>query len=169
MTDLANTHSTSSNLIRQTGAAHGADAFKVKSLPEVSHSTSVQFHPLGFLDHGTDTTKHLKPSVQHKTDAYKLRSTTSASAPSSAVLAANSFAEATASQSAPNLSKNSNAFVGIGSGLSVMVGLPRIATWNSSGRPINPKVGTVGFNIETNCLEFWDGKNWFFAPMEDST
>jgi len=55
--------------------------------------------------------------------------------------------------------------VEIGQGLSIMLGLPSIPSWNIRNRPKNPKQGTFGFNTETNSLEFWDGENWFTASL----
>ena len=61
--------------------------------------------------------------------------------------------------------KNSPLLVDIGQGLSVMVGLPTIDSWDSAGRPKKAKRGTFGFNIETNSLEYWNGSFWLEAPM----
>ncbi|MCR4324767.1 MAG: hypothetical protein NUV69_03720 [Candidatus Curtissbacteria bacterium] len=56
----------------------------------------------------------------------------------------------------------------IGQGLSLMLGLPTITSWNTQSRPKNPKSGTFGFNLETNSLEYWDGKSWFAASLSKS-
>jgi hypothetical protein len=45
----------------------------------------------------------------------------------------------------------------------------RIPEWNISGRPETPKIGTIGFNIQTNCLEYWDGNRWLSLPMKKVT
>jgi hypothetical protein len=58
--------------------------------------------------------------------------------------------------------------INIGSGLSLMIGLPRIATWKTAERPKQAKRGTFGFNIETNNLEYWDGSNWLASPMSEA-
>ena len=42
----------------------------------------------------------------------------------------------------------------------------RIPEWNISGRPANPRIGTFGFNIQMNCLEYWDGSRWLKLPMK---
>lgn len=63
------------------------------------------------------------------------------------------------------MQKNSPIFIDIGQGLSVMVGLPTIPSWDTADRPKKPKVGTFGFNSETNNLEYWDGKSWFEVAM----
>lgn len=63
--------------------------------------------------------------------------------------------------------KNSNQLINIGQGLSIMVGLPTINSWDSQTRPKNAKRGTFGFNSETNNLEYSDGSNWFTAPMDE--
>jgi hypothetical protein len=42
----------------------------------------------------------------------------------------------------------------------------RIPTWNTPGRPKNPKTGTFGFNFQTNNLEFWGGFQWLKLPMK---
>ena len=61
--------------------------------------------------------------------------------------------------------KNQPLLLEIGQGLSVMVGFPTIASWED--RPENPKRGTIGFNIETNNLEYWDGEAWLAASMSE--
>lgn len=63
--------------------------------------------------------------------------------------------------------KNSPLFVEIGHGLSLMLGLPTIASWKISDRPKDPKPGTFGYNTDTNSLEFWDGANWLAASMSE--
>jgi len=64
--------------------------------------------------------------------------------------------------------KNSPFFINIGPGLSMMIGLPKIASWNTAGRPKNARVGTFGFNMQTQSLEYWDGTNWFTALMSSN-
>jgi len=56
----------------------------------------------------------------------------------------------------------------IGQGLSMMIGLLTITSWNTKERPINAKRGTFGFNTQTNNLEYWDGSAWFAAAMSES-
>ena len=56
-------------------------------------------------------------------------------------------------------------FIELGQGLSIMVGLPTISSWETQDRPKKPKVGTLGFNKQTNSLEYWDGKEWFEAAF----
>ena len=63
--------------------------------------------------------------------------------------------------------KNSQVLVDIGQGLFLMLGFPRIATWKTEDRPKKVKIGTFGFNIQTNNLEFWDGGQWFGAAMDE--
>jgi len=63
------------------------------------------------------------------------------------------------------MQKNSPIFIDIGQGLSVMVGLPTIPSWNTPERPKKPAKGTFGFNTKTKNLEYWDGSDWFEAPM----
>ena len=58
--------------------------------------------------------------------------------------------------------------VDIGQGFSIMIGLPRIASWDTKGRPKKAKEGTIGFNTQTNNLEYWNGTNWLAAPMEEA-
>lgn len=61
--------------------------------------------------------------------------------------------------------KNYPLLMDIGEGLSLMIGLPTIATWESGTRPKDAKEGTFGFNSQTNSLEYWNGKDWFAAEM----
>lgn len=65
----------------------------------------------------------------------------------------------------PQFSKNAPLYISIGGGLSSMVGLPKIATWNTLGRPAKPKRGTTGLNIETKRLEIWNGSLWYHVPL----
>lgn len=66
------------------------------------------------------------------------------------------------------MSKNSTLLIDIGQGLSLMLGLPTLASWNTLNRPNTPKVGTFGFNIETNNLEYWNGSNWLVASLSEA-
>jgi hypothetical protein len=58
-----------------------------------------------------------------------------------------------------------NIYVDIGPGLSMMVGLPRLTSWDIKNRPKKAKRGTFGFNSETYSLEYFNGDHWFTAPM----
>lgn len=60
---------------------------------------------------------------------------------------------------------NSAILMDIGQGLSLMLGLPRIDSWETSGRPKNAKSGTFGFNSKTSSLEYFDGSDWYTAKM----
>jgi hypothetical protein len=53
----------------------------------------------------------------------------------------------------------------IGNGIYTIIGNPRIPTWNTTGRPQNPRRGTFGFNFLTNNLEYWTGTVWVALPM----
>lgn len=66
------------------------------------------------------------------------------------------------------MAKNSPFFINIGPGLSMMIGLPKIVSWNTAGRPKKAKKGTFGFNSQTSNLEYWDGTAWFAAPMSEN-
>jgi len=63
--------------------------------------------------------------------------------------------------------KNSPLLVKISKDLSVMMGLPTIASWDIVGRPKNAKPGTFGFNFQTNKLEYWNGSNWLAASLSE--
>jgi hypothetical protein len=64
-----------------------------------------------------------------------------------------------------NMTRNSQLLLEIGQGLSLTVGLPTIASWNTDKRPRKAKRGTFGFNVETQSLEYWDGSAWFTVAM----
>lgn len=64
-----------------------------------------------------------------------------------------------------NMSKGQSIMIDIGQGLSLMVGLPTIATWEDATRPKKPKRGTFGFNSTRESLEYFDGVNWMSAQM----
>jgi hypothetical protein len=55
--------------------------------------------------------------------------------------------------------------VDIGEGLSLMIGLPTVVSWDTSSRPKKAKMGTFGFNTQTNNLEYWNGSYWMAAMM----
>jgi hypothetical protein len=54
----------------------------------------------------------------------------------------------------------------LGQGASTTFSQNRIPAWNTPGRPEKAKLGTMGFNIQTESLEYWDGKNWLKLPMK---
>ena len=66
------------------------------------------------------------------------------------------------------MSKTSQLLIDIGQGLSMMIGLPTISSWNTAGRPKKARTGAIGFNFQTNNLEYWDGTDWFAAPMSEN-
>ena len=59
-------------------------------------------------------------------------------------------------------------FIDIGQGLSLMIGLPTIDSWKSLERPKKAKQGTFGFNLQTKHLEYYDGSDWYSAPLRES-
>ena len=63
------------------------------------------------------------------------------------------------------MGKTSPLLVDIGQGLSIITGIPTIASWNTADRPKKAKKGTFGFNSQTNNLEYWDGSAWLAAPL----
>jgi hypothetical protein len=64
------------------------------------------------------------------------------------------------------LNNSSSILLDIGQGLSVILGLPKLTSWNTEDRPQGAKRGTFGFNSQTNSLEYYDGADWFAAPMQ---
>lgn len=66
------------------------------------------------------------------------------------------------------MAKNSQLLLEIGEGLSIMIGLPTIATWQTRERPQNASRGTFGFNTQTNSLEYWDGSSWLATSMSEA-
>jgi hypothetical protein len=60
---------------------------------------------------------------------------------------------------------NPSLLMDIGQGLSLMLGLPRLTSWNTRGRPKEAKRGTFGFNSQTNSLEYFNGSYWLAAPV----
>lgn len=65
------------------------------------------------------------------------------------------------------MANNSPLLIDIGQGMSIMLGLPTIESWDIAGRPKNARAGTFGFNFQTNHLEFWDGTSWYEASMSE--
>jgi len=63
------------------------------------------------------------------------------------------------------MQKNSPLLIEIGQGLSLMVGLPTLTTWETRERPKRAKQGTLGFNTQTSSLEYYDGEAWLTAGM----
>ncbi len=53
----------------------------------------------------------------------------------------------------------------IGQDLFLMLGMPKIASWKTKERPKSPKQGILGFNLQTNSLEYYDGSDWYAANM----
>jgi hypothetical protein len=45
-------------------------------------------------------------------------------------------------------------------------GPPKIPYWNTPGRPKKPVAGTLGFNLQTNSLEYWNGSYWLKLSMK---
>lgn len=66
------------------------------------------------------------------------------------------------------MAKNHPFFIEIGQGLSLMIGLPTINSWETNKRPLNPKQGTFGFNSQTKSLEYFNGKDWYKCEMGEA-
>lgn len=60
---------------------------------------------------------------------------------------------------------NQQLFINVGKSFSLMLGLPRVATWDTNGRPKNARRGTLGFNTETNSLEYFNGSHWLAGTL----
>jgi hypothetical protein len=63
---------------------------------------------------------------------------------------------------------NTSLLINVGQGLSLMLGLPRINSWETKERPKKAIRGTFGFNSQTNSLEYYDGNDWFAASMQQA-
>lgn len=166
MTDLIITHQTDTYLARDTRLFQGTDTFKTKIAP-TTHSTDADLLASGQHVHSTSAFLRTQMAPAHSTDVSKwttLAPATDTNQPIGTVLA--DTIEGSSGLNKPELSKNASTYLGIGSGLSVLIGLPRIPTWNTLGRPKQPKVGTIGLNTQTRCLEFWDGNIWIAMPMD---
>lgn len=48
-----------------------------------------------------------------------------------------------------------------------MMGLPRISSWDTRGRPKKAKEGTFGFNSQTASLEYFNGSHWMEARLSE--
>ena len=62
------------------------------------------------------------------------------------------------------MANNYSVMLDIGQGLSLMIGIPTISSWVV--RPKRPRPGTVGFNLKTKRLEYFDGEAWYEAAMQ---
>jgi len=60
---------------------------------------------------------------------------------------------------------NQSILIDVGQGLSLLSGLLRITSWNTTTRPKKPRRGIFGFNSQTNSLEYFNGKYWLEASM----
>ena len=160
-------HQTDAKKRKETGLVHSTDVYKIGS-PIVIHSTNAFLEKANSVSHSTSANKLRDPLVSHSTDAL-LKS--AGGLGGTEAIAAGSTGEALSaySQLSPEttaeFSKNAPLYVSIGGGLSSMIGLPRIATWNTLGRPAKPKRGTMGFNTETKRLEAWNGYIWYIVPL----
>ena len=64
--------------------------------------------------------------------------------------------------------KNSSLLLDIGPGLSMLIGIPTISTWETNKRPKKPARGMFGFNQKTNSLEYYNGSYWLAATMSEA-
>ena len=167
MNDIILKHFADTCLIRDTKVSHGTDAIKVKVFLAV-HTTDVQLRAGGLVTHSTDACKLGVKRVLHATDSFKVNAT-STTAATTATATATTAAATTGkvlASTTPEISKNASSYLDIGGGLSIIAGLLRIPTWNTAGRPKNPKAGTTGLNTETLYIEIWDGKIWHAVPTD---
>lgn len=157
-------HQTDINLYKDPQLSHKTDVVKISALP-LYHRADAFRKPRNTLSHQTDVFKFVLHQSSHSTDCLKVKNIFTipgVGGQEGIVLAASEISQK------PIISKNISTYIDIGSGLSVIVGYPRIPTWNTAGRPKNVKAGTIGFNIETRCLEFWDGDIWGNISTEET-
>ena len=60
---------------------------------------------------------------------------------------------------------NQSFLLNIGSGLSLTTSLPVLVSWDTAGRPKDPRRGTFGLNSQTRHLEYFDGEYWYAVQM----
>lgn len=65
----------------------------------------------------------------------------------------------------PVYAKNAALYMLITKELSIMLGKPRLATWNTNGRPASPITGEVGFNTTTSKIEVYNGSDWVAVAL----
>lgn len=187
------THATSASKLSGPRVSHGTDIAKRREIQILlTHSTSVTKARGPYLAHGTDTylvaqietpqeaqggvdiqTRQAQPEVKPLAIAIptltdeQVADETSNVSPIGEIdqppTVPSTLPEALSTT--PELSKNSPTYISIGSGLSTMLGLSRVATWNTLGRPKTPKRGTIGFNTELKKLEIWNGSAWFSVSL----
>lgn len=63
------------------------------------------------------------------------------------------------------MSINKQLLIDIGDNLYLPIGLPTISSWNNKRKPKKPAMGTLGYNTQTNSLEYFDGSYWYEGPM----
>ncbi len=180
MDNILITHTADAIKSRDTGVLHATDTFKSKSAI-IFHGTDARTWSNNLLIHGTSSNKFKLTLAAHGADSFKrvgVTETDIQQATGVGVLGATFANDGSGTvlgghirlpsnpDAKPELSKNSSTYIEIGGGLSVMVGLPRIATWNTNGRPKKPEVGTLGFNTEIQSLEMWDGIAWYVVAMD---
>ena len=56
-------------------------------------------------------------------------------------------------------------FKRIGQDMYLQTGLPTIISWDNKTRPKKARVGTLGFNVQTNSIEYYDGTYWVAAEL----
>jgi len=54
----------------------------------------------------------------------------------------------------------------IGQKESILSKIEIIPAWNTAGRPKDADSGTIGFNLNTSNLDYWDGSRWLKLPMK---
>jgi len=64
------------------------------------------------------------------------------------------------------INSNTNLYMNIGNGLALMLGLPTLNSWETEKRPADAKRGTLGFNTQTESLEFYNGSYWLTAKLQ---
>ncbi|HCS79135.1 TPA: hypothetical protein DIV55_05345 [Patescibacteria group bacterium] len=182
-------HATETYKLNGPVILHATDTSKRKEVRLIYTTNTSKFaYPLAIFT--TDASKRKEIRVIHSTDAFLIipgesqdilagsenaTGGTGVILPGNNVLAASTTNNQLARSSAtdpqvklaptPEFSKNTPRYLSIGGGLSIMLGLGRIATWNTSGRPANPKRGTIGLNTELKRLEIWNGSFWYGVSL----
>lgn len=148
---MITTHTTDIFLQKPHFIRHQTDVSK-RGETNLTHTTTTIKRKTPFVIFTTSTNKLKDPLLTHSSDIFLRSSNTP---PTILGVQSEEFSIY------PEFSKNAPLYIDIGGGLSSIVGIPRIPTWNTLGRPVKPKRGTYGLNTETKRLEVWNGSFWF--------
>lgn len=124
--------------------------------PSVSPSSSQSPSVSPSISPSVSPSSSVSPSVSPSSSVSQSVSPSSSNSPS---MSPSSSESPSPSSGTPQYYKNEPLHIKSGNYI-FHLGAHRMPVWNETGKPASPRMGIVGYNIDTLAIELWDGSVW---------